>query len=56
MRCSCEAQPLDDGGEGYFECCDEDIGNPCPVCCFNPREDDGGRQYDPDGGPPVCYC
>lgn len=34
--------------------CDPDIGNPCPLSCFNPREADGGRQY--MNGNPVCFC
>lgn len=55
VRCMCQSEFSD--GMWYFEkCCDPDIGNPCPVCCDNPREADGGRQYYPDGGPPVCYC
>lgn len=34
--------------------CDSDIGNPCSLGCFNPKEADGGRQY--MGGTPVCLC
>jgi hypothetical protein len=55
VRCVCEVDYLEDGGHALFECCDPDVGNPCPVCCFNPRESDGGRRYDPFGTP-VCYC
>lgn len=36
--------------------CDPDIGNPCPLSCFNPKEADGGRQYQGDSGTPVCFC
>src|SRR5438067_290671 len=39
VRCVCEwdyfrMQP--DGGPTPIECCDSDVGNPCPVCCGNP--------------------
>jgi hypothetical protein len=64
VRCECESFFYADGGPG--ECCDTDIGNPCPICCFNPMDADGGREYSlPDGGTaygytdagfPVCYC
>jgi len=56
VRCTCEVAYEPDGGFGYQECCDEDIGNPCPVCCLNPRGADGGRVYYPDSGTAVCYC
>ena len=56
MKCVCEPVILGDGGQDSFECCDPDIGNPCPVCCLNPREADGGRQYQGDSGIPVCFC
>ncbi|MFT3835861.1 MAG: hypothetical protein QM723_02555 [Myxococcaceae bacterium] len=57
VRCTCEAymdapaMPIK-----YMECCDSDIGNPCGICCYNPRDADGGRMYEPDSGTPVCYC
>jgi len=54
-RCGCVLGALrPDGGIGYFFYCDSDPGNPCPLCCFNPREPDGGRRYDANG--PVCFC
>ena len=56
VRCACEMQYQDDGGFHWWECCDDDIGNPCPICCGNPRDTDGGRMYYPDSGTPVCYC
>jgi hypothetical protein len=69
MRCTCQVSlmPLPDAGTGYQTCCDPDIGNPCPVCCGNPRDADGGRGYfgpdggiiyttDTDAGQPVCLC
>jgi hypothetical protein len=56
MRCECEIRPVFDGGIEHYECCDPDIGNPCPVCCLNPRTGDGGREYYPDSGTAVCYC
>jgi len=56
VRCDCEVTYLPDGDAGWFECCDTDVGNPCPICCYNPRDADGGRMYYADGGPPVCYC
>ena len=55
-RCGCVfGSVLADGGRGYFLYCDADPGNPCPLCCYNARETDGGRRYDADGGP-VCFC
>jgi hypothetical protein len=56
VRCTCELNVLPDGDAGWLECCDPDIGNPCPICCANPRDADGGRLYYPDSGVPVCYC
>jgi hypothetical protein len=56
VRCTCEVEYFPDGGTGFVECCDPDIGNPCPICCFNPRDGDGGRMYYPDSGTAVCYC
>jgi hypothetical protein len=57
VRCVCEANMDMPGGPiTYTECCDQDIGNPCGICCYNPRDADGGRQYYPDSGIPVCYC
>lgn len=57
VRCTCEVAYFPDGGMGWSECCDSDIGNPCPICCLNPRGADGGRVYYPgDSGTPVCYC
>ena len=53
FRCICEENQV--GSPRFFECCDPDIGNPCPVCCYNPREADGGRSYRSDQTP-VCYC
>ena len=55
MRCVCEVG-FSSTGPSRFECCDPDLGNPCPVCCFNPREADGGRSYYPDSGTPLCFC
>jgi hypothetical protein len=65
LRCGCEAGLNIDGGFG--ECCDEDIDDPCPLCCSNARDADGGRafyaddggffySYDIDAGRPVCLC
>jgi len=56
VRCTCEVEYFPDGDAGWLECCDQDIGNPCPICCLNPRDADGGRQYYPDSGTPICYC
>lgn len=57
VRCMCEANMDYPGGPiTYDECCDYDVGNPCPICCLNPREADGGRKYDPSTQMPVCYC
>jgi hypothetical protein len=63
VRCQCTPQLT--GGLG--ECCDPDIGNPCPICCGNPKDADGGREFflpdgglvyshDADAGQPVCLC
>ena len=55
MRCICRDTYV---GNDKFEkkpYCDPDIGNPCPIGCFNPKEADGGRQYE-DAGVPVCFC
>lgn len=57
-RCECQTGDIlntDDGGYVFHECCDTDVGNPCPICCFNNREEDGGRMYYADAGP-VCFC
>jgi hypothetical protein len=64
VRCACESFFYPDAGPG--ECCDTDVGNPCPICCFNPMDTDGGREYYlddggvafgyTDAGTPVCYC
>jgi hypothetical protein len=65
VRCECEPFFQIDGGFG--ECCDEDIGNPCGICCYNPKDADAGREYylddggyvyshDTDAGQPVCFC
>lgn len=53
FRYICLANFYPDGGPG--ECQDRDKGNPCPICCVNPREADGGRQVQMDGGP-ACFC
>jgi hypothetical protein len=53
VRYVCEPFFYPDGG--YGECKDPDIGNPCPICCVNPRETDGGREYYADGGA-ICFC
>jgi hypothetical protein len=63
VRCECTPQLT--GGLG--ECCDMDIGNPCPICCGNPQDPDAGREFfgadgglfyshDADAGQPVCLC
>ena len=56
VRCYCNSSPKPGGGYEYEQCCDDDIGNPCPICCLNPRDADGGRQYEPNDAGPVCYC
>jgi hypothetical protein len=48
VRCECVPFFQMDGGFG--ECCDEDIGNPCGICCYNPKDADGGRAYYGDDG------
>lgn len=55
QTCGCltEYNPAD-GGFVKVPYCDSDIGNPCPLGCFNPKEADGGRQY--MGTTPVCFC
>jgi hypothetical protein len=55
VRCACTAQIDPLGTWDVNECCDPDVGNPCPICCDNPRYPDGGRQYD-DAGTAVCHC
>ncbi|MBK7858810.1 MAG: hypothetical protein IPJ65_09360 [Archangiaceae bacterium] len=53
MRCGC--LDMYDGTKFSKQpYCDSDIGNPCALGCFNPREADGGRSY--DGPDPVCFC
>jgi hypothetical protein len=52
LRCVCE---INVGSGNFAECCDPDIGNPCPICCLNLTYPDGGREYYPDGGP-QCLC
>jgi len=58
VRCFCQStpDPMAPGGYEFEKCCDQDIGNPCPVCCDNPRTADGGREYQPNDGGPVCFC
>ena len=58
MKCGCisEYNPVTMAFE-MRPYCDPDVGNPCPLGCFNPKEADGGRQYtDWDAGTPVCFC
>ncbi len=68
MMCTCEVDEVQapDGGIMYDLCCDPDIGNPCPICCGNLKDSDGGREYYLDdggmgpqqdaGSQPVCFC
>jgi hypothetical protein len=51
-RCGCVSGP----GSSLMQYCDSDLGNPCMLGCFNPKEPDGGRQYFDDAGTPVCWC
>jgi hypothetical protein len=55
MRCECRDTYGADGKFHKMPYCDSDIGNPCSIGCYNPREADGGRQYT-DAGEPVCFC
>src|SRR5690349_7308815 len=52
LRCVCE---ISVGTGNFAECCDPDIGNPCPICCYSLKDTDGGRAYYPDAGP-QCLC
>lgn len=54
MRCECVTMYDAMGNPSRAPYCDPDIGNPCSLGCFNPREADGGRQYTDAG--PVCFC
>jgi hypothetical protein len=56
MRCECVTEYPGSGAPYKRQYCDADIGNPCPIGCFNPREADGGRKYEGDAGDPVCFC
>ncbi len=54
MRCACVDRLGANDQIQKTLYCDPDIGNPCMIGCFNPKEADGGRQY--MGGEPVCFC
>ncbi|MBL8958196.1 MAG: hypothetical protein JNK82_45910 [Myxococcaceae bacterium] len=54
MNCGCIGMLTPDAGFQMGGYCDPDIGNPCPLSCWNPKEPDGGRQY--MNGQPVCLC
>ena len=47
VRCACRYCDNDAGFicSGLVECCDPDVGNPCPICTNNERSEDGGRTY-----------
>jgi hypothetical protein len=60
VRCACIACDGDGGcvPGTYDYCCDDDIGNPCPVCQASLHDADGGRRYlfYSDGAcEPVCF-
>jgi hypothetical protein len=56
MQCGCVYDLLEDGGGLYLRpYCDPDVGNPCPLGCFNPKSSDGGRK-EWDAGIPLCLC
>jgi hypothetical protein len=52
-NCGCLHSLMPDAGEIPY--CDPDIGNPCPLGCFNAKQADGGREYY-DSGMAVCFC
>ncbi|MBK7858809.1 MAG: hypothetical protein IPJ65_09355 [Archangiaceae bacterium] len=54
MNCGCLSSIAGDGGLNMLPYCDPDIGNPCALGCFNPKEADGGRVY--NGPQPACLC
>jgi hypothetical protein len=56
LKCGCIGDFLPDGGFTMVPYCDPDIGNPCPLGCFNPKEADGGRRTRDDAGNPLCFC
>jgi hypothetical protein len=55
MRCGCIDTYSSNGQFVKMPYCDPDLGNPCDLGCYNPRQADGGREY-ADADTPVCLC